>query len=178
MTAQWEQINVGETDADDWRLDLPEGHTLEIGPGEKGYDVTYVVRVDGVVREEIGLFVPLPDRETAMAAAETVPVCATCGLPIHRADERLTGWDHIQWDDLDHQVTPRRSLGEVMRVLQQLGDAVTLDDAHKYRVALVRARGLEVSQEQINDAWSYRASKRLRENLLPPVSFDVEGNLR
>lgn len=65
----------------------------------------------------------------------------------------------------------------MMHALQVLGDAVSRDNVEDYRAALAHAREIGASQEQINDAWQYRAVRRL-DTTLPPVSFDVDGNLR
>lgn len=66
-------------------------------------------------------------------------------------------------------------LRAVLQVLQDLGDAVSHDDVEAYREALQRAREVGCSDQQINDAWQWRATLRLRRSSLPPVSFNAKG---
>jgi hypothetical protein len=68
-------------------------------------------------------------------------------------------------------------LSEVMRALQDLGDAVTADDRDAYLAALEQAREVGLTQEQINDAWEYRAVRRLRAGQIH-VHFDANGKVR
>lgn len=57
-------------------------------------------------------------------------------------------------------------LGDVMGALQAIADAVTRNDTHSYRQAVVRAKDVGCTAEQIRDAYDYRNGLRAT-----PVSF-------
>jgi hypothetical protein len=69
-------------------------------------------------------------------------------------------------------------LGVTMAALQALGDAVSANDIEAYRAALSQAHKVGLTQAQIEDAWSWRAIRRIRTASLPPVSFDKDGEPR
>ncbi|GAA4201659.1 hypothetical protein [Actinocatenispora rupis] len=64
-------------------------------------------------------------------------------------------------------------LAAVMRALQAIGDAVTHDDRHAYAAAVAHGEAIGLTDEQITDAYHYRA--RIRHE---PPSFDRSGNPR
>lgn len=67
------------------------------------------------------------------------------------------------------------TLSEVFAALQALGDAVTADDKSAYRKALKQAETAELTKHQIADAHQYRATRRLLNTTLAPVSFNWHG---
>jgi hypothetical protein len=64
------------------------------------------------------------------------------------------------------------TLVETMAALQKLGDAVTQDDWFAYQDALKAARTVNLTSEQVTDAYKYRALKRGK-----AVTFDANGSL-
>lgn len=71
-------------------------------------------------------------------------------------------------------MSDKPTLTQVMNALQDIGQAVTADDLDGYREAVRRAREIEITDEQIQDAYDYRSRLRLRQGY-DPISFAADG---